>query len=138
MPEDLDLLCLAESVIRLEAEMKDFPQIDLHSQTLVHGRMAARAIFIPAGSLVTGVKTNHDNISVIVGDVTITTEAGPVRLTGYNIIPAGAGFKRAVVAHADTWWTTIHHTDLTDVEAIENDMTDEPENLQTNRLKALK
>lgn len=138
MPENtipaLAALCSVDAVRRIEAGLADLPQIDLHSQTLVHGRMAARAIFIPAGSLVTGVQTNRGNISVISGDVTVTTEAGPVRLTGFNVIPAGAGFKRAVVAHADTWWVTLHHTDLTDIAAIENEMTDEPEALQTRRL----
>lgn len=122
-----------QSVRELEAEMEKMPQVDMQSQTLVHGKMAARAIVIPAGSLVTGVLTNLDNISVLFGDATVTTEAGPVRLTGCNILPASAGFKRAVLAHADTWWVTIHHTELTDVEDIENEMTSEPENLQTRR-----
>lgn len=123
-------------VRRLEAELAHLPQVDLHSQTLVHGRMAARAIFIPAGTLLTGVLTNIDNISVMVGDITVTTEAGPVRLTGFHVLPACAGFKRAGIAHADTWWATLHHTDLTDVADIEAEMTDEPENLQTRRLVA--
>jgi len=130
----LQSLSSVDSVRRLEEQIAHLPQIDMQSQTLVHGRMAARAIFIPAGSLVTGVQTNRDNISIVVGDITVTTEAGPVRLTGFNIIPAGAGFKRAVIAHADTWWATVHHTDLTDISAIEEEMTDEPENLQTRRL----
>lgn len=122
-----------ESVRELESAMEKLPQVDMQSQTLVHGRMAARAIVIPAGSLVTGVLTNRDNISVLFGDATVTTEAGPVRLTGCNILPAVSGFKRAVMAHADTWWITFHHTDLTDLTDIENEMTDEPENLQTRR-----
>lgn len=130
----LTALTSVESVRQLEAQIADLPQVDMQSQTLVHGRMAARAIFIPAGSLVTGVQTNFDNISVIVGDVTVTTEAGPARLTGFHILPACAGFKRAVIAHSDTWWATFHHTDLTDIAEIEDEMTAEPENLQTRRL----
>lgn len=127
-------LSSVESVRHLESQIEHLPQVNVQSQTLVHGRMAARAIFIPAGSLLTGVLTNCDNISVLVGDITVTTAAGPVRLTGFNLIPANAGFKRVVIAHADTWWATLHHTDLTDVSAIEEEMTSEPENLQTRRL----
>lgn len=136
MENALVSLCSVEAVRQLEALMADLPQVDLQSQTLVHGRMAARAIFIPAGTLLTGVLTNIDNISVMVGDITVTTETDPVRLTGFHILPASAGCKRAGIAHADTWWATLHHTDLTDIAAIEEEMTDEPENLQTRRLAA--
>lgn len=127
-------LCSIDAVRQLEAQMADLHQVDLQSQTLVHGRMAARAIFIPAGTLLTGVLTNIDNISVMVGDITVTTETGPVRLTGFHILPAAAGFKRAGIAHADTWWATMHHTDLTDIAEIEEEMTDEADQLQTRRL----
>lgn len=132
----LECLTSVELVRQLEEEIADLPQVDMMSQTLVHGRMAARAIFIPAGTLLTGVLTNVDNISVMVGDITVTTDSGPVRLIGFNVIPAGSGFKRAGIAHADTWWVTLHHTDLTDISEIEAEMTDEPENLQTRRLLA--
>ena len=42
--------------------------------------------------------------------------------------------KRAGIAHADTWWITCHHTELTDVTAIEDEMTPEADTLQTRRL----
>lgn len=136
MENGLVSLSSVESVRELEAALADLPPVDLQSQTLVHGRMAARAIFIPAGTLLTGVLTNIDNISVMVGDITVTTDSGPVRLTGFHVLPAAAGFKRAGIAHADTWWATLHHTDLTDIAEIEEEMTDEPEALQTRRLAA--
>lgn len=123
-----------ESVRKLEAIVGQLPQIDLQTQLLIHGGMVARTIFIPAGTVLTGVLTNLDNISVMVGDITVTTDAGTKRLTGFNVIPAAAWFKRAGIAHTDTWWTTFHHTELTELEAIEREMTDEPENLQTRRL----
>jgi len=130
----LSALQSVENVRRLESLLGDLPQVDMQTQTLIHGRMAARAIFIPAGTLLTGVLTNVDNISIMVGDITVTTEAGPVRLTGFHVLPASAGAKRAGIAHADTWWATLHHTDLTDIADIEAEMTSEPENLQTRRL----
>ncbi len=45
------------------------------------------------------------------------------RLTGYHVITAEAGYKRAGFAHADTWWTTIWRTDLTDALEMEDEMT---------------
>ncbi|KAA3649385.1 MAG: hypothetical protein DWQ11_18760 [Proteobacteria bacterium] len=124
-----------EAVRRMEDMLLQLPQIDLQTSALVHGGMAARTIMIPAGTVLTGAQTNIDNLCVLFGDITVTTDAGPQRLTGFHVLPAAKGFKRAGVAHADTWWVTIHRTDLTDPEAIEREMTDEADRLQTNTLR---
>lgn len=123
-----------EAVRRMEDMLLQLPQIDLHTEQLVHGGMAARTIFIPAGTVLTGALTNIDNLCVAFGDITVTTDDGPKRLTGFNVIPANAGAKRAGVAHSDTWWVTIHRTDLTDLDAIEEEMTAESHRLQTRTL----
>lgn len=121
------------AVRRLEDAVWDLPQVDLGTQLVVHGRMAVRTVFIPAGTVVTGAQTKIDNVCIVVGDITVTTDEGPQRITGHRVLTAKAGFKRAGIAHADTWWTTIHHTDHTDVQAIEDEMTDEADRLQTRR-----
>lgn len=109
------------------------PQVDLSTSHVVHGGMCARTIVIPAGTILTGALTNADNICVMCGDITVTTDDGPVRLTGFHVLPAQAGFKRAGVTHADTYWTTVWPTSLTDVDAIEDEMTSESGQLQTRR-----
>lgn len=121
------------AVRRLEDQLLEMPQVDLGTSLVVHGRMAARTIFIPAGTILTGTLTKIDNLCVVMGDITVTTDDGPQRITGHRVLTARAGFKRAGLAHADTWWTTIHHTDQTDVRAIEDEMTDEADRLQTRR-----
>lgn len=123
-----------EAVREMETLLLQLPQIDLHTEQLVHAGMSARTIFIPAGTVLTGALTNIDNLCVAFGDITVTTDAGPQRLTGFNVIPAMAGAKRAGVAHSDTWWVTIHRTDLTDLDAIEEEMTGEADRLQTRTL----
>lgn len=125
-----------DAVRRLEDLLLQCPQIDLHTHRMVHGGVAARTIFIPAGTVLTGALTNLDNTCVLYGDITVTTDDGPKRLTGFNVLPATAGAKRAGVAHSDTWWVTIHRTDLTDLDAIEDEMTGESAMLQT-RTQAL-
>lgn len=122
-----------ESVRALEAHLIGQPQINLHTQHVVHGGMCCRHGFIPAGTLLTGALTNCDNICVVMGDITVTTDDGVQRLTGVHVLAAKAGAKRAGVAHADTFWATIHRTDLTDVQAIEDEMTSESASLQTRR-----
>lgn len=122
-----------ETVRELERHLLELPQVDLGSAHIVHGGMCARTIFIPGGTVLTGALTNCDNICVMHGDITVTTDEGPLRLTGFHVLPARAGFKRAGMTHADTYWTTIFKTDKTDVHDIENDMTPEADMLQTRR-----
>lgn len=123
-----------ESVRRLEAINLTLPQVDLGTTNLVWGKMIARTIFIPKDAVLTGALTNLDNICVVFGDITVTTDEGAVRLTGFNVLPAKGGGKRAGIAHEDTWWTTLWPTELTDIAEIENEMTDEAEQLQSRRL----
>lgn len=121
------------AVSALEQHLLDLPQVDVGTTHLVHGGMYARTILIPAGTLLTGALTNQDNVCVVHGDITVTTDEGVQRLTGFHVLPARAGAKRAGVAHADTWWTTLWTTDLTDITEIETVLTDEADLLQTRR-----
>ena len=122
-----------EAVRELEVFLLELPQVEMDTTHVVHGGMCARTIMIPAGVVLTGALTNCDNICIVCGDITVTTDEGAKRLTGYNVLPANSGAKRAGVAHADTWWTMVWPTSLTDIQAIEDEMTDESAILQTRR-----
>lgn len=132
-PLELAPLDTTDKVRALEAALMALPQVDLQTSMVVFGGLCARTIFIPAGVTLTGALTNLDNICVVQGDITVTTDEGPRRLTGFNVLPANKGAKRAGVAHADTWWTCLWRTDLTDAQAIEDEMTNESAMLQTRR-----
>ena len=125
-----DALKLAK-ILKLEEALQHFPQMQIPTYGLIHGAMFARTMFIPAGLVLTGAHTKLDNISIIFGDVTATTDEGPKRLTGYHVVPALSGKKRVVITHADTYWTTLIHTTSQDIEEIQFLMTDEVERLQT-------
>lgn len=126
-----------EAVRALEALMLTLPQVQVETHTVTHGKVSARAVFIPAGSVLTGALTNLDNVCIVLGDITVTTDVGPQRITGFGMLPANRGAKRVGEAHADTWWITVHHTELTDPRAIEDEMTDESASLQSRRLELL-
>lgn len=123
-----------ETVRIAEAYLLTLPQHDLGTRHIVHGGCSVRTIFIPAGGHVTGAQTNLENVCIVHGDITVTTDGGPQRLIGFHVLPANAGSKRYGVAHRDTWWTTVHRTELTDIAAIEDEMTPEAGMLQTRRV----
>jgi len=126
-----------EAVRQMEDMLLQLPQIDLQTQHVLSAGLYARTIFIPAGTVLTGALTNIDNLCVAFGDITVTTDDGPKRLTGFNVIPAVAGAKRAGVAHADTWWVTIIRTDSSTIEDAEEDLTSEAERLQSRNQQLL-
>ncbi len=132
-PDELTLPSTNDAVAALGDMLLTLPQTDLSTQHLVHGGMYARTIFIPAGTVLTGALASADNICVVHGDITVTTDDGPKRLTGFNVLAATAGKRRAGVAHADTWWSTLWPTDLTSIHDIEDSLTPEADKLQTRR-----
>ena len=132
----LDVLGGMPSVARvreLEALLLAQPQVNMPVEVVTHGQVSARAVLIPAGTVLTGAETNFDNVCIVVGDITVTTDAGPRRITGFAMLPANRGAKRVGLAHADTWWVCVHHTTLTDPRAIEDEMTDESARLLSRR-----
>jgi hypothetical protein len=121
------------AVRELEDVLLTLPQVDFNLSHVIHAGMCARTMMIPAGVALTGALTNIDNTCIVCGDITVTTDDGPKRLTGYHVLPAKLGAKRAGFAHADTWWTTIHRTDLVSISDIEDEMTDESAGLGSRR-----
>jgi len=124
---------MLDKVRRFEQACMSIPQVDMQTANLIHGGMYARTIFIPAGTAVTGTLTKLDNVCIVSGDITVTTDEGMQRLIGYHVIPASKGYKRVGYTHSDTYWTTIIKTDAQVVEQAEDEMTDESANLQTRR-----
>lgn len=122
-----------DAVRNLERHMLDLPQVGLSTSNVIHGGLCARTILIPAGTVLTGALTNISNICIVSGDITVTTDDGVRRFTGFHVLPANPGAKRAGVAHADTYWTTIWPTELRDIHAIEDEMSGEASMLQTRR-----
>jgi len=101
--------------------------------------LVARTILIPAGTILTGAAHKAEHLNIAAGDITVWTEAGMRRLTGYPVLPSLPGAKRAGYAHADTWWTTVHvnPTNERDVEALADALVEDAHGLQSRRLLAL-
>lgn len=127
-------LVSSAAVERLEGEILKAPQADVKTRNVIIGRLIARTITIPAGTVLTGARHKRDHINIVQGDITVSTDHGMKRLTGQHTLPTKAGCKRVGFAHADTEWTTICQTDLTDLAEIEADLVEEPERLQSRML----
>lgn len=105
----------------LQAALGDLPEVDCPLQHVFAPGAYARTIFIPAGTVIVGKIHKHSHLNILSkGIVTVVTEGGgKEELHGPLTMVSPPGTKRAVYAHTDTVWTTIHLTEETDLEKIE-------------------
>jgi hypothetical protein len=92
--------------------------------------MYIRQILMPAGSILTSKihKTTHPFV-ISKGDISVwTKETDTVRFKAPHTGITIPNTRRLLYAHEDTIWTTFHATNETDVETIENTITDLPIN----------
>jgi hypothetical protein len=81
----------------------------------------AREIKLPQGSFVIGKIHKHAHLNFITkGKVRVLTESGPVEMTAPYTFVSEVGTKRIVYAVEETIWTTVHVTEETDLEKIED------------------
>lgn len=83
----------------------------------------AREMLLPADHTIIGKIHKHSHLNIISkGKVIVSTEGGKEEFTGPCVFTSLAGTKRAVYAVEDTVWTTIHPTNETDLEKIEDEI----------------
>ena len=82
-----------------------------------------REMFIPKGVIITSKihKTVHPYF-LMRGDISIATEDGIVRLVAPHSGVSKFGSKRIAFTHADTVWITVHVTQHTDLNKIEEEV----------------
>jgi len=111
-----------ERIFDLQAALAEMPQVECPVRHFFAGGLYAREMFIPAGTCAVGKIHRHDQMTMVLGDVTIVTPGQePVRIESCEPFVSPAGIKRAAYAHVDSFITTFHANpdDLRDVDAIE-------------------
>ena len=110
-----------EMLYALQQSCGDLPEVEFPLQHVFAPGAYARTIMIPAGSVIVGKIHKHQHLNVLSqGDVSVLTESGGVEhLRGPITMSSMPGTKRAVYAHTDVVWTTIHLTHETDLDKIE-------------------
>lgn len=81
----------------------------------------AREMTIPKGIVIIGKIHRHRHVNIISkGKVRVATEFGIEQFEAPYTFVSEVGTKRAVFALEETVWTTIHVTDETDLDKIED------------------
>lgn len=109
---------------KIEELMSLAPSVETPIRHYRVGRLYAREMFIPAGTVVVGKIHAGESLSICsMGDISVMTELGAKRIQAPFTTEALAGIKRVGFAHSDTVWVSIHETDCETIEEIEAALT---------------
>ena len=136
----LDTFPAVARLLRLRDEMLELERqgnsVQIESWHTFAEGLVARTILIPAGTALIGAEHKAEHLNICHGDIDVLTNQGPLRLTGYHVLPSLPGTKRAGWAHADTYWTTVHLNpgNERDIAKLEDALIVDPNQLQSRRL----
>lgn len=136
MMESLQAMTTIDKVMLLQAQMLTQPQVEVASVFAHGGGIAAKAVLLRAGTRAVGGMHRFENMNLVTkGDISVATEAGVVRYIVTDapiLVISPPGTKRAVYAHADTYWVSLHPTSKNTVEEVEAEfiVSDEAEFLK--------
>lgn len=111
-----DIIAKIEDLCRT-GEVMDIPLTHHFSKSVY-----AREITFPKGTVIVGKIHKHQNLNILSsGEVSVLSIDGIKRVKAPHTFVASPGAKRVIFAHEDTVWTTIHGTDETDLEKLEDE-----------------
>ena len=141
---DLELISEAPSrkqIDRLQAEMAQMPQAELETEHFFSPGMYLRRVYRPAGTLIVGKVHKKAHFFLCAkGEIIAWTETGMKRLQAGDVVESQPGTKRVTLSVTDSIGVTVHLTDKTDLDEIEQELV-EPDDLalfdSSNKLKQI-
>jgi hypothetical protein len=104
-----------EEILALQPQ--NIPGVTHHLAPGVYGR----ELVIPRGAVITGKIHRHAHLNIVTyGRCTVATPDGVREIVGPCVFTSLPGTKRALYAHEETQWLTIHPTEETDLAKIED------------------
>ena len=130
-----------EQIDRLQAEMAKLPQAELETEHFFSPGMYLRRVYRPAGTLIVGKVHKKPHFFLCAkGEIIAWTETGMRKLQAGDVIESQPGTKRVTLAVTDSIGVTVHLTDKTDLDEIEQELV-EPDDLalfdSSNKLKQI-
>lgn len=117
---DLALQGEMPSILAIEKILKELPQVDCPVKSYIIDGVYVRAMFIPAGTVLTGKIHNHESIFILAqGTIRISNGNDNAVLSAPYIAIDKPGVKRLGCSETDVTFITVHRTDLTDIDQIE-------------------
>jgi len=114
---------IREEVTALAEELKALPQVDLPVQHEFLDGVYMRTVFMKADTIVIGKIHKQEHVAIISqGRATVLTEHGVLEIKAPYLFKSPPGARRALRIHEDMVWTTVHRSDHTDIESLEEQL----------------
>lgn len=114
--EQIDKAATLEAAIRRELPLIQ-DEVVHHFSHAVY----AREMRVPAGAVVVGKIHKYSSLNVLLeGEFIVTTDTGPRLVRAGEVLVAPPGTKRVGYAATYCRWLTVHGTEETDLDKIEN------------------
>lgn len=125
MSQDLEHTVTNRDVFRLQDAIREhLPLLEIEPVHHFGGGIYVRELRLPAGAVATGKMHRFENMNILVsGTLQITTDEGVKEFTGYNVFTSRPMMKKAAYAVTDVIILSIHPTQETDLEKIEQEFT---------------
>lgn len=124
VPERDDRAVRLEGIQAFQRELAKVEQREIPTAHNFAPGIYTRSVFLPKDTVAVGAIHRHAHLMIMSqGDMLVETEDGLERVQGFRIFHSPAGIKRMVQTFEDTIVTTVHHTNLTDLDAIWHEMT---------------
>lgn len=121
-----------EKVRMLEDKMLQMQQTPVCTFHLIHAGVYTRTVMLPAGCMLTGVLIKIATTLIVSGDATVYIGDATLELRGFNVLPASADRKQAIIARSDVHMVMLFACSESDVEAAEKQFTDEFDQLASH------
>jgi quercetin dioxygenase-like cupin family protein len=110
-------------IIALHAAVGALEQVNLPVRHHFSRGVYSRELFIPQGCTLVGKIHKHSQTNICLkGHLSVATEDGVKDVKAGDVIVSPPGIKRAAYAHEDSLWLTVHGTDETDLEKLEDEL----------------
>lgn len=119
--DDQQPASMRSKVLAFEAEMAKMPQLELKVEHHFSPGVYARTLHIPKDTILTGKIHKYAQLNILVqGEMSVLVGEEVKRIKAPFTIVSPAGTKRIAHAHEDCIWITVHGTEETDLDKIED------------------
>jgi hypothetical protein len=107
----------------LQQAMRELPQVELATWHYFADGMYARVVERPAGTVIVGKIHKREHFYIVTkGKVRVVTDSSSNDYESGAVIVSSPGTKRAVLALEDSICMTVHRTDKTALDEIEEEL----------------
>ena len=126
-------LALLDQISQASDVIRQFPQVEVVTEHLLHGGMYARTIRREPGIVAVGSIILRATVLIVNGSCSMMVEDRRIDLTGYNVLPGLPGRKSFSLTHGPVEMTMIFPTAATTVEEAENEIFGEADQLMSRK-----